>query len=145
MTLSDSTFNSWFNRTASLLEPLYEQLVKQVQQQEQQQQDYLQADESPIKVQDNHKQGATHLGYHWVYYSPKEKLAVFDYQPSRSREGLRKFLQNFKGSLQTDGYSAYDEFGKREHITLLACMAHVQRYFEKALDNAENEQNMLCV
>jgi len=130
VSLSDSTFNSWFNATARLLEPLYQALVSLVEQQ-----DYIQADESPIKVQDGHKKGSMHLGFHWVYHAPKLKLAVFDYQPSRSREGPEKFLQNFQGSLQTDGYTAYDGFGKQEGITLLACMAHARRYFEKALDN----------
>ena len=128
--LSDSTFNGWFNATANLLTPLYEVLVEQVQNQT-----YLQADESPIKVQDSHKQGASHLGYHWVYHAPKVKLAVFDYQSSRSQIGPRTFLKKFKGYLQTDGYAAYNEQGNKEGITLLACMAHARRYFDKALDN----------
>jgi len=99
--LADSTLHGWFNATVKLLEPLYEVWVDQVKDQ-----DYLQANESAIKVQDGHKQGATHLGYHWVYHAPKTKLAVFDYQPCRSREGPRGFLQDFKGTLQTDSYAA---------------------------------------
>lgn len=130
ITLSSSTFNGWFNATARLLEPLYQALVEQVQAQ-----GYLQADESPIKVQDGHKKGATHMGYDWVYHAPKQKLAVFDYQPSRSGKGPQDFLKTFQGSLQPDGYSAYDQLGKKPGITLLACMAHARRYFEKALDN----------
>ena len=35
----------------------------------------------------------------------------------------------------TDGYKVYDEFDRREEITLLHCMAHARRYFEQALDN----------
>ena len=85
--LADSTLNGWFNATARLLEPLYEALVDQMNDQ-----DYLQADESPIKVQDGHKEGATHLGYHWVYHAPESKRAVFDYQPSRSGERPKHFL-----------------------------------------------------
>ncbi|MGD1961873.1 MAG: IS66 family transposase [Fulvivirga sp.] len=130
ITLSSSTFNGWFHATSRLLEPLYQALVGQVQAQ-----DYLQADESPIKVQDGHKKGATHMGYHWVYHAPKQKLAVFDYQPSRSGKGPQGFLKTFQGSLQTDGYTAYEQLGKKPGITLLACMAHARRYFEKALDN----------
>lgn len=128
--LAESTINGWFNATCSLLEPLYDRLAEQVQQQ-----DYLQADESPIRVQDSHKQGTTHIGYHWVYHAPGKKLAVFDYQPSRSQKGPHDFLKSFQGHLQTDGYAAYNELGKRPGVTLLACMAHARRYFEKALDN----------
>lgn len=130
VTLSDSTFNSWFNATARLVEPLYEALVKEVQSQ-----DYLQADETPIRVQDHHQQEGTHQGYHWVYHAPKAKLVAFDYQPSRSRAGPAHFLRPFKGYLQTDGYVAYDELDKGGEITRLACMAHARRYFEKALQN----------
>ena len=128
--LADSTLNGWFNATARLLEPLYEALVDQMNDQ-----DYLQADESPIKVQDGHKEGATHLGYHWVYHAPESKRAVFDYQPSRSSERPKHFLQYYEGTLQTDGYTGYNTLGRGGSITHLACMAHARRYFEKALDN----------
>lgn len=127
--IAESTINGWFKNTTSLLEPLYERLVTLVQEE-----DYLQADESPIPVQSNQKKGATHTGYHWVYHAPIKKLAVFDYQQSRSGEGPKKFLKSFKGDLQTDGYAAYNEIGKKEGIALYACMAHARRYFDRALD-----------
>ena len=38
-----------------------------------------------------------------------------------------------QGYLQTDGYVAYDDFDKREGITLLHCMAHARRKFSDAL------------
>ena len=63
------------------------------------------------------------------------KLVAFDYRPSRAREGPEAFLKGFKGTLQTDGYTAYNGLGSSKGITLLACMAHARRYFEKALDN----------
>jgi hypothetical protein len=64
-----------------------------------------------------------------------DKLVVFDYQKGRSRDGPREFLKSFRGALQTDGYQAYDEFENKEGITLLACMAHVRRKFDQAMDN----------
>lgn len=128
--LAESTINGWFKATCQLIEPLYDCLVEQIKEQ-----NYLQADESPIAVQSNHKLGATHTGYHWVYHAPDQKMAVFDYRSSRSSKGPKDFLEHFQGTLQTDGYTAYNELGKRKGITLLACMAHARRYFEKALDN----------
>lgn len=128
--LPESTINGWFKASCELLAPLYDCLVAQVKQQS-----YLQADESPIAVQSSNKPGATHTGYHWVYHAPIQKMAVFDYQTSRSSRGPTAFLEHFQGTLQTDGYTAYNELGKREGIILLACMAHVRRYFDKALDN----------
>ena len=131
--LAESTINGWFNQTCDLLTPLYDCLVTQVKNQ-----DYLQADESPIAVQSNHKKGTTHTGYHWVYHAPDKKLAVFDYQDNRTSRGPTTFLKDFKGTLQTDGYAGYNKIGQREDVTLLACMAHARRYFEKALDNDQD-------
>jgi transposase len=60
---------------------------------------------------------------------------LFDYRKTRSREGPEEILENFSGHLQTDGYDAYHQFEKRPNITLLSCMAHARRYFDKARDN----------
>ena len=59
---------------------------------------------------------------------------LFDYRDGRSREGPTQLLKNFKGYLQSDGYIVYDSFEKKQGITLLNCMAHACRGFEKALD-----------
>jgi transposase len=128
--LSDSTFNGWFNATAELLLPLYETLEKELLQS-----DYLQADESPIGVQDTQKKGKLHQGYQWVYRSPVKRLVMFKYNKSRERKAAEQVLQTFTGTLQTDGYAVYQNLRVKGDITLLGCMAHARRYFEKALDN----------
>jgi transposase len=129
VTIAESTINGWFNASCNLLEPLYQALKKKITSA-----DYLMADETPIPVLSKDKPGATHKGYHWVYYDPGSKLVLFDYQKSRGREGPDRFLENFSGYLQTDGYSAYISL-KNKSITLLACMAHARRKFEHALEN----------
>jgi hypothetical protein len=128
--IAESTITGWFNATCRLLDPLYEVLRTKVQQS-----DYINADETPIPVQNSPKQGATHKGYHWVYLASQEMLVCFDYQKSRGRAGPEAFLEKFKGALQTDGYVGYEVFDNRSGITLLSCMAHARRYFEQALDN----------
>lgn len=128
--LSDSTLNGWFNATADLLEPLYDVLLKELLEG-----DYLQADESPIGVQDSHKKGALHTGYQWVYRNPVKRLVLFKYHPGRDRKAPEEILNTFSGALQTDGYVAYKDMQTNGEITLLACMAHARRYFEKALSN----------
>jgi transposase len=128
ITIPSSTINGWQESVCNLLEPLYETLIFMVLSQ-----GYLMADETPIQVLDRNKKGKTHRGYHWVYYSPLEKIVFFDYNHGRSREGPKKLLKGFKGYLQTDGYNVYGYFGERKDITLVNCMAHARRYFEKAL------------
>lgn len=128
--IAESTISGWFTSACKLLEPLYEKLSEKVKQSS-----YLMADETPIPVQTKDKPGSTHKGYHWVYYSPLEKLVCFDYRKSRGREGPDEFLRQFRGMLQTDGYNAYDIYEKKEGVTLHGCMAHARRKFEIAKDN----------
>ena len=127
--LSSSTLNGWQESIANLLEPLYDVFRHRVLSQ-----GYIQADETPVPVLDKHKKGKTHRGYYWIYHSPLEKTVFFDYNTGRSREGPKKLLKNFSGYLQTDGYQVYDLIAANNpDITLVNCMAHARRYFEKAL------------
>ncbi|WP_271769297.1 IS66 family transposase [Aquimarina algiphila] len=130
LAISRGTLCNWFNATTRLLEPLYDTLQKELLQS-----NYLQVDESPIGVQDTAKKGKLHMGYHWVHHAPIEGLVLFKYDPSRSRKVPEEILQDYNGTIQTDGYSGYINLTTKGSITLLACMAHARRYFEKALDN----------
>ncbi|WP_188112257.1 transposase [Aquimarina sp. RZ0] len=108
--LSEATICGWFNASTRLLVPLYDCLQKQILQS-----NYLQIDESPIGVQDTHKTAAKskrrkrklHMGYHWVHHAPIEGLALFKYNPSRSKKVPETMLQEYNGTIQTDGYSGY--------------------------------------
>jgi transposase len=128
--IAESTINDWFQSTCALLEPLYQKNVERIRQS-----NYLMVDETPIPVLDKDHPGSTHRGYHWVYYDPVNKIVCFDYRRGRSREGPLNFLKDFRGTLQTDGYSGYDIFEHKEGITLLSCMAHARRYFDQAKNN----------
>jgi transposase len=127
--IAASTINGWQESVCNLLAPLYDALKQQTLSA-----GYIQADESPIQVLDKTKKGKTHRGYHWVYHSPLQKTVLYDYRHGRSRQGPGELLKNFRGYLQTDGYAVYDSFDKTDQITLVNCMAHARRYFEKALD-----------
>lgn len=128
--IPSSTIEGWTKQALEKLEPLYEQLVFDTKTK-----GYLQVDETVIKVLDSDKKGASHQGYFWVYHSPLDKTVLFDYNPSRAGHVPKSMLDNFKGYLQTDGYAAYEKFGKKKDITHLACWAHARREFERALQN----------
>ena len=57
--IASSTIEGWTRQALEKLEPLYEQLVFDTKSQ-----GYLQVDETPIKVLDSDKKGATHQGYY---------------------------------------------------------------------------------
>jgi transposase len=128
--IAQSTSNDWFRMVLSHLYSLYEAHKRITLATA-----YLGADETPIKVLDEDKKGTTHKGYYWVYHNSEQKLVLFDYRPGRGREGPDDILKDFQGYLQTDGYSAYEDFDRRPGITLLHCMAHARRKFHEALEN----------
>lgn len=138
ISIPDSTMADWIAAVCRLMDPLYEKLKQKILAS-----GYVQADETPIKVLDSEKKGASHRGFHWTYQAPAEGLVLFDYRPARSRCGPAFVLREYKGWLQTDGYAAYDDFEKREGIYLVGCMAHVRRYFEKALANDKENAGMV--
>lgn len=138
--ISDKTIGGWVASGGDLLMPLYEKLMENVQQS-----DYIQADETPIKVLDKDKKKDSHKGYFWVYHSPINKSVCFQYRKGRGREGPKEFLRDFQGAIQADGWQVYDRFDKREGISLLGCMAHARRKFEEALGNDKSRAEYVLI
>lgn len=124
-----STASDWLIKGWKHLVPLWELLKLMVIHQK-----YLQVDESPIKVQDRHHKSGIRQGYMWVYHCPADKLVLFDYRQGRDQSGPKEMLRDFKGILQTDGYSVYEAlYGNHPDIILVYCMAHARRKFVDAL------------
>jgi transposase len=129
--ISKSTINDWFAACCTLLKPLYEAYKAHVLDS-----DYLQADESPIKVLREDKAGKSHLGYMWLYRKPQDGSVLFDYRGGRGMDGPLDILKNFKGVLQCDGYGVYESVArKRPDISIASCLAHTRRKFKDSLDN----------
>lgn len=130
--IKSNTLNGWIQRVCVLLKPLYDAFCRQ-----QFDKSYLQADETTIKVLLDKTKGKNkaHTGYFWVYNDPKDKHVVFIFNPGRGRKYPAQDLKNFKGTLQTDGFSVYDAFDKLKAVTLVSCMAHIRRKFVDALKN----------
>jgi transposase len=127
---SQSTFGDWVNSCCVLLEPLYNRLKQKIITS-----DYIQVDESPIKVLDKDKIKSTHQGYQWVYHDPLQHLLLFDYRKGRGQQGPKELLKDYKGYLQCDGYKVYDKIGAQQGITLVGCLVHARRKFYDAMDN----------
>ena len=98
---------------------------------------YIQADETPVDVQMHDRRGKNHQAYLWQYGRPGGSV-VFEFQLGRGRDGPKRFLGNFEGLLQTDGYVAYEKVGgpKMVHV---ACWAHARRGVFEAHELAPGE------
>ena len=114
--IPSNTINGWQDNISRQILPLFNKLRELVIRQ-----GYLQVDETPTRVLDKNVKGKCHKGYYWVYNSPIQNAVLFDYRKGRGREGPKEMLKDFKGYIQSDGYNAYDWFGKKKghHITKL--------------------------
>ena len=126
--LSRKTMGCWVEQAAELLKSVYRTIREDLQRG-----NYLQADETPIRYLDPDVKGKSQQGYLWTYSRPGGDV-FFEWRVSRSREGPEEFLKNFRGKLQTDGFSAYESLAKaRDDLTLIGCWAHARRGFHEAL------------
>jgi len=130
--LSRKTMGSWVGQSLALLMPVYRVIREDLQRGP-----YLQVDETPVRYLDPDVKGKSQHGYLWVYSRPGGDV-LFEWRVSRSREGPKEFLKNFRGKLQTDGYSAYESLAKeRDDLTLIGCWAHARRGFHEALTESK--------
>lgn len=128
--IAQSTMNSATARALESLFALYDAHKRIVLQS-----GYLHVDETGIRVLDQTKKGTTHNGFYWVYHNSKDKMVLFDYRSGRGREGPDDILRDYRGYLQTDGYSVYEDFERRPGIKMLNCIAHARRKFVDAQHN----------
>ena len=129
VSISDSTMNDWYAATCEKLKPLYDILKREVLSKT-----YIQVDESTLPVIDNEKHRAV-KGYMWCTRAVESNLVAFHYDMgSRSYETARRILSGYHGTIQTDGYDAYDQFENDPHIQVIGCWAHVRRKWSDALD-----------
>jgi len=127
------TMSDWMMKSGALFKPLY-QLLREILLS----QPVIQADETTVKVIND----ARAKSYIWVYcsgvdspasnniaFKGRRNIVLFDYQDgSRSGACPLKFLGDFKGYLQTDGYAAYHKV----NAELIGCWAHARRKFVEA-------------
>ena len=124
--LPRSTMAGWLGQLEVLLEPLVERLAAHLRADT-----VLHADETPVPVLDPGS-GKTATGYLWAYRSaPWNALqaVVFDFAMSRGQETPVRFLKDYQGVLQVDGYAGYNQILRREGVVEAGCMAHARRKF----------------
>ena len=125
----------WIKKCAEILEHLFNAMKKLLLSG-----NYLQIDETPVKLMDPETKGKTKQAYLWVYSQPGGNI-LFDFQKGRSGECLREFInEQFSGVVQSDAYKVYKTYASsRPNIELAGCWAHCRRKFKEALVEEETE------
>jgi transposase len=124
--ISRATLDGWVMRVGELLSPIAAAIGRELVSGT-----YIQADETPVGVQMHDGRGKNHQAYLWQYGRPGGNV-VFDFRLGRGRDGPKRFLGQFEGILQSDGYAAYEQVGG-PRIVHACCWAHARRKFMEAL------------
>lgn len=125
--MSRSTLTDLFHAAAAKLAPLSDRLLQRIAQA-----DVVQADETPMLMQNPHRRG-----YLWTFLS--DNLIAFRFSPSRSGETPRAVLGGSSGTLVVDAYTGYNRVTDVDGRTRAGCLAHVRRRFFEALSTAPVE------
>jgi transposase len=136
-----STLCAWMAATGELVRPLVERMIARVKQSR-----VVHTDDTTVPIQ---SPGAKQCrkGRIWCYLGDEANpYTVYDYTPSRSRDGPAQWLANYRGYLQADAYGGYDGIFAGGHVVEVACWAHARRKFYDAQDSdAKRAAQMLAL
>lgn len=132
------TLCDWVEKGAEWLQPIVREMKRELLAG-----DYLQVDETPVRVLDPEVPGRCATGYLWVAGTPGGDV-IFEFHPGRGREYAEQLLGGFQGYLQRDGYGVYSSLARADAGLLgVGCWAHARRKFVEALEERPAEAGVI--
>ncbi len=126
--LSRQTMSNWLMWcTDNYLKYIYDELRGELVKH-----DLLHADETELQVLHEPGKAPQSKSWMWLYRTSgdaEHPIVLYEYQPGRGQEYPKKFLEGFRGYLQTDGYAGYNGLENVRHV---GCWAHARRGFDEA-------------
>jgi transposase len=131
----------WVRHGATWLQPVVRQMKAELLAG-----DYLQVDETPVKVMDPEVKGKCATGYLWLAGRPGGDV-LFEFHPGRGKEYAKQLLGDFSGFLQRDGYGVYGSLAQEypSRFKPCGCMAHARRKLVDALDHQPTQSQWLVM
>jgi len=130
--ISRQTLNKWTHAAADFLSPIADAILAEILQSK-----VIQVDETPIEYLQPGA-GKTARGYLWPVLDPLSGAVHYSWKLGRGHEELVGILSvgktgSFSGTIQCDGFSAYETLSRRyPGIQLGGCLAHIRRKFYEA-------------
>ena len=119
----------WVEKGAEWLQPIVREMKRELLAG-----DYVQVDETPVRVMDPEVPNRCATGWLWVVGAPGADV-VFEFHPGRGKEFGAELVGNFRGHLQRDGYGVYGALARANPgLIPVGCWAHARRKFVEALD-----------
>jgi hypothetical protein len=95
---------------------------------------YIRIDETPVQVINSERPASAE---HWMWVRvagpPRQRIILFDYDPSRGHGVAARLLDGAHGTIQSDGHHAYDQVAKHLGLIHCGCIAHARRKFFEAI------------
>ncbi|MBA3484701.1 MAG: IS66 family transposase [Pirellulales bacterium] len=136
--IARSTMCAWMRCAGEFVAPLVQLMTERVRQSQ-----VIHTDDTPVPVQ-SPGQKQCRKGRIWCYLGDEANpYTVYDYTPSRSRDGPAKWLGRFTGYLQADAYGGYDGIYHAQGVTEVGCWAHARRKFYDAQDSDEERSTRM--
>jgi transposase len=136
--IARSTMGAWMRCAGDLAKPLVELMTERVRKSK-----AIHTDDTVVPIQ---SPGANQCrkGRIWCYLGDEANpYTVYDYTPSRKRDGPAKWLSGYEGYLQADAYGGYDGVYHSQNVTEVACWAHARRKFYDAQDSDEQRARQM--
>jgi len=125
-----TSMSSWAMKVAHLCEPLMDMIHSEILTGP-----LINADETTVQVLEEPGRSNGSKSYMWIFRGgpPGKPAFVYQYHPSRSGEVAKKYLDGYKGYVQTDGYAGYDFLDELPDIVHAGCWAHARRKFMEVI------------
>lgn len=133
--ISRKTMADWVEVVAFWLKPVYDRMRRDLMEGP-----YIQADETNVRYldPDSGKRKAS-TGCLWFAGRPNGPV-ICDWRLGRAHEYAGALLRGFTGTLQADGYQAYDSLARADKILVrVGCLAHVRRKWFDSLEKHPRE------
>ncbi len=123
--LSRATLAGWLIQASGKCLPILELIANEIRGGP-----LINIDESPFQVLKEPGRSNTAKSYMWVFCGGlNRKAVVYKYHPTRSGQVPLDFLGDYQGYVQSDAFSGYGEFGRKEGIVHVGCFVHARRKF----------------
>ena len=136
--IARSTMCAWMRCAGELVRPLTRLMTERVHQSQ-----VIHTDDTIVPIQ-SPGQKQCRKGRIWCYLGDRSHpYVVYDYTPSRSRDGPAAWLTGYEGYLGADAYGGYDGIYHTQNVTEVACWAHARRKFYDAQDSDEKRATQM--
>lgn len=123
--LDRSTMCLWMADVARLVRPIYDRMTQRVRQSH-----VLATDDTVMPLLQPKRAKQARM---WIYLGDESQpYNIFDFTPSRSRDGPTRFLKEFNQVLLADAYGGYDGIVLDRDLPRAGCWSHARRKFVEA-------------